>query len=170
MRPRHPHHLQHYGPPISTVARFTIAEYDCMIEAGVFDAREKHRVELILGEIRDMRPVHPPHENALDLLMYWSIDHAPRDKVRIRVQNSLGVPELESVPQPDLLWVKQRDYSKARPTCCWWSKWPIPASITTAARRPSCMPRRGWPTTGSSMCGPESSKCTAARPRCGMAA
>lgn len=101
---------------MSTVARFTVAEYDRMIEAGVFEPAEDHRVELIHGEIREMSPIHPPHENALDLLMYWSIDHAPRDKVRVRVQNSLGFPEFESVPQPDLLWVKNRDYSRSRPT------------------------------------------------------
>ena len=101
---------------MSTVARFTIAEYDLMIEAGVFEPREDHRVELIRGEIREMSPIHPPQENGHDLLMYWSIDNAPRGKVRVRVQNSLGIPEFESVPQPNLLWVKKQDYSRARPT------------------------------------------------------
>jgi Uma2 family endonuclease len=87
-----------------------------MIEAGAFEPTEEHHVELIRGEIREMSPIHPPHENALDLLMYWSIDHVPRDAVRVRVQNSVGIPELESVPQPDLVWVRQRDYSKQRAT------------------------------------------------------
>lgn len=101
---------------MSTVAHVTIAEYDRMIAAGEFEPREEHYVELIRGEIRQMSPIYPPHEAALDHLMYWSIDNSPRDLVRVRNQNSLGIPELESVPQPDLFWVRKRDYSKTRPT------------------------------------------------------
>jgi Uma2 family endonuclease len=101
---------------MSTGTRITIEEYDRMIERGAFEPTEEHHVELIRGEIREMSPIHPPHENALDLLMYWSIDHARRNAVRVRVQNSVGIPELESVPQPDLAWVRQRDYSKQRAT------------------------------------------------------
>jgi Uma2 family endonuclease len=103
------------GNAMSTVAHVTIAEYDRMIEAGMFEPREEHYVELIRGEIREMSPIYPPHESALDILSYWSFDNAPRDLVWIRNQNSLGIPELESVPQPDLFWVRRRDYSKARP-------------------------------------------------------
>jgi Uma2 family endonuclease len=101
---------------MSTIARISIAEYDRMIAAGAFEPAEEHQVELIRGEIREMSPINPPHEDALDRLMYWSIDNVPRQEVRVRVQNSLGISELESVPQPDLIWVRQRDYSKQRPT------------------------------------------------------
>ncbi len=100
---------------MSTIAHVKIDEYDRMIEAGMFVPREEHYVELIRGEIRQMSPIYPPHEAALDKLSYWSIDNAPRDAAWIRNQNSLGIPELESVPQPDLFWVRKRDYSKARP-------------------------------------------------------
>lgn len=100
---------------MSTVAHVTIAEYDRMIEAGKFEPREEHHVELIRGEIIQMSPIYPPHESALDILSYWSFDNAPRETVWVRNQNSLGIPELESVPQPDLFWVSRRDYSKARP-------------------------------------------------------
>ena len=34
----------------------------------------------------------------------------------MRIQNSIGLPELESAPQPDIVWVKQRNYSRRRPT------------------------------------------------------
>jgi Uma2 family endonuclease len=101
---------------MSTGVRITVEEYDRMIAAGAFEPVEEHHVELIRGEIREMSPINPPHEDALDRLMYWSIDHCPRDQVRVRIQNSLGIPELESVPQPDLVWVRQRNYSKQRPT------------------------------------------------------
>ncbi len=99
-----------------TVARVSIAEYERMIGEGAFEPHEEHHVELIRGEIREMSPIYPPHEGALDYLVYWSIDNAPRDRVWIRNQNSLGIPELESIPEPDLFWVRKRDYSKVRPT------------------------------------------------------
>ena len=92
---------------MSTIAHVTIAEYDQMIETGQFEPREEHHVELIRGEVREMSPIYPPHEAALDNLSYWSFDSAPRETVWLRNQNSLGIPELESVPQPDLFWVAQ---------------------------------------------------------------
>ncbi len=101
---------------MSTDVRITIADYDRMIAEGEFEPVEEHRVELIRGEIREMSPINPPHENAVDRLMYWSLDNCPRDKVHVRLQHSLGIPELESVPQPDLAWVRQRSYRKQRPT------------------------------------------------------
>jgi len=99
-----------------TTAKFCIADYDRMLAAGIFDFPEKQRVELIRGELRMMSPINPPHETALDRLMYWSIDNAPRDKTWLRNQNSLGLVGLESVPQPDLFWVENKDYSQQRPT------------------------------------------------------
>jgi len=97
-------------------ANFSIPEYDRMLAAGIFDYPEKQRVELIQGELRMMSPINPPHETALDRLMCWSFDHAPRDQVLIRNQNSLGLLALQSVPQPDLFWVENKDYSQQRPT------------------------------------------------------
>jgi Uma2 family endonuclease len=34
----------------------------------------------------------------------------------VRVQNSIGIPSLDSVPHPDLAWVRKGDYRRARPT------------------------------------------------------
>ncbi|MCG8450526.1 MAG: Uma2 family endonuclease [Pirellulales bacterium] len=101
---------------MSTAAHFSIADYNRMIAAGVFEPREEHQVELIRGELHEMNPINPPHSEVVNLLMYWSIDHCPRDQVRVRSQDSLGLPALESVPQPDVFWVKARDYSRERPT------------------------------------------------------
>jgi Uma2 family endonuclease len=101
---------------VSTLARITVAEYDRMAECGVFDRDVRRRLELIQGEIREMNPIGPLHENAVDALAEWSLLSVPRQQVRVRVQNSLGLPGLESVPEPDLAWVARRDYSQARPT------------------------------------------------------
>lgn len=101
---------------MSTVARLSVEEYDRIIATGVFDHPVRRRVELVRGEIRDMNPIGPLHEDAVDLLAEWSFDSVPRMKVRVRVQNSIGLPELDTVPEPDLAWVRRRAYSRGRPT------------------------------------------------------
>ena len=40
---------------------------------------------------------------------------APRDKVRIRIQNSIGLPKFASVPEPDVAWVRRQSYRRSRP-------------------------------------------------------
>jgi Uma2 family endonuclease len=88
-----------------------------MIADGVFEGPiHRERVELIEGEIRRMSPIGPPHEDVVDLVSLWSFESVPRDTVRVRNQASVGLPELESVPQPDVAWVRARRYSRKRPT------------------------------------------------------
>ena len=101
---------------MSTIARLTLADYDRMIEAGVFDQGQRRRLEFIRGEIREMTPIGSPHEVIVDRLAEWSIENRPKDRVWVRVQNSIGLPSLESAPEPDLAWVRRRDYSRGRPT------------------------------------------------------
>lgn len=104
---------------MSTNSRLKIGQYDRMIAAGVFAPRpdgRRHRIELIEGELRDMSPIGPPHETVVDTLTEWSIEHAPRNAVRVRIQNSIGIPNLDTAPEPDIAWVKRRDYSTGRPT------------------------------------------------------
>ncbi len=101
---------------MSTIARLSLAEYDRMIAAGVFDERDKRRLELIRGELREMTPPGPEHDDLIDLLGEWSHAVVRPDDVRVRVQNSVGLPSLESAPQPDVAWVVKRSYRHARPT------------------------------------------------------
>lgn len=101
---------------MSTTVRLSLAEYDRMIACGVFDRRERLRLELIHGELRDMAPIGPDHEDILDLLLEWSMDEVPRQKIRVRVQNSIGFPPFDSAPEPDLVWVVKRSYRRGRPT------------------------------------------------------
>lgn len=101
---------------MSTIARLTLVEYDRMIECGVFDHGNRRRLEFIRGEIREMTPIGSVHEEIVDRLTIWSARNLPDDRVRVRVQNSVGLIELESVPEPDLAWVVQRSYKRARPT------------------------------------------------------
>ena len=101
---------------MSTVARLSITEYDRIIESGAFDGPNKRRIELIDGELREMTPIGPTHEETVDVLTEWSVDHTPRSEVRVRVQNSVGLPQLDSVPEPDIAWVSRRNYGKGRPS------------------------------------------------------
>jgi Uma2 family endonuclease len=101
---------------MSTDLHITVYQYERMIAEGAFIPSEEHRVELIRGEIREMSPIYPPHEDALDRLTEWSFDNAPRMQVRVRVQLSIELIGRQTVPQPDLAWVRRADYSKQRPT------------------------------------------------------
>ncbi|MGH7140351.1 MAG: Uma2 family endonuclease [Pirellulales bacterium] len=100
---------------MSTIAQFSIEEYDRMIESGVFDGSQRRRIELIRGEIREMTPIGPSHEDAVDFLTRWSTSVTPADKIRVRVQNSIGLPPLASAPEPDLAWVTEKSYRHGRP-------------------------------------------------------
>ena len=100
---------------MSTIARLSLADYDRMIEGGVFDRREQRRLEFIRGEIREMAPIGSVHEAVVDRLTEWSIKSLPEGKAWVRVQNSIGLPTLESAPEPDIAWVTRRDYLQGRP-------------------------------------------------------
>ena len=103
--------------------KFTVEQYDLMVGAGVFSrppaadtpGGDVPRVELLEGEIVMMSPIGPRHEEIVDRLNEWSAAAAPRGVARIRVQQSLGIPGRQSVPQPDIAWVRPRDYAASRP-------------------------------------------------------
>ncbi len=99
---------------MSTTVRITIEQFAEMIQRGDFDANAR-RIELIDGEIREMPVPNPPHEDKLRLMTEWSYDNIPRREVQIRGQSSIGLPALDSVPVPDLTWIRQADYSARRP-------------------------------------------------------
>src|SRR5688572_23279185 len=99
---------------MSTIPKFTIAAYDRLIERGMFDGPDRRRIELIHGELREMSPAGPFHEDLIRILNHWSFTNAPRD-VHIRVQCSIGLVELDSVPEPDIAWVRSGRYRKQRP-------------------------------------------------------
>jgi Uma2 family endonuclease len=101
---------------MSTIAHLTLAQYDRTIEAGVFDRRERLRLEFIRGEIREMNPIGSLHEVVVDRLTEWSVRRLPKGKAWVRVQNSIGLPDLGSAPEPDIAWVARRDYTGGRPT------------------------------------------------------
>jgi Uma2 family endonuclease len=56
------------------------------------------------------------HEDYVDYLTDWSQDVLPRKKARLRVQQTVGMAELESIPLPDIAWVARRRYQDRRPS------------------------------------------------------
>lgn len=96
---------------MSTIARFSLAEYDRIVETGALD---KRRLELVRGEIREMAPIGPMHEDVVDILNEWSFDKVSK-RARVRIQQSVGLPELDSAPEPDVAWVRPRRYGQERP-------------------------------------------------------
>ena len=92
------------------------AEYDRMIQRGVFDARAQRRLEFIRGEILEMTPIGTPHQEVVARLVSWSAPILVAGEARLWVQSSPGFPELESAPQPDVAWVAERNYWSSRPT------------------------------------------------------
>ena len=100
---------------MSAATRIALAEYDRMIAEGHFaQGTKRDRIELIDGELRPMSPIGPIHERLVDILNDWSLTALPRGAVWVRIQNSVGIPELDSAPEPDVCWVRRKDYSKGR--------------------------------------------------------
>lgn len=100
---------------MSSVAHFTLAQYELMAEAGVFDGKHRQRVEFIRGEIREMTPIGIGHAAVVDRLSRWSFEHLPARRAWVRIQGTLTVPVLESAPEPDVLWLVPKDYSQGHP-------------------------------------------------------
>lgn len=97
------------------IHRFSLAEYDRMIECNAFDTVEDRRVELIYGALRELSPPGPLHEHVIDFLTRWCVQHTAADEVRVRIQNSIGIPVLDSAPQPDVALVREKSYRQGRP-------------------------------------------------------
>ena len=99
---------------MSTLLRLTVSEYDMMVESGAFDQLDR-RIELIYGELHSMNPAGPIHDDFIGFLTHWSIENTSRKDVLVRIQSGLSLPEQESRPEPDVLWVKPRRYLDRHP-------------------------------------------------------
>ena len=100
----------------SMAVRFTLTEFARMAEAGVFDNRERVRIELIEGEIREMMsPTNPPHGNTHQRLIAWAFRKIPADIGTVFSQYSLQLTATESVLEPDLYVAVPTDYAQRWP-------------------------------------------------------
>ena len=87
--------------------KVTLAEYERMAEAGVFEPDA--RIELIRGEIIDMTPPGPDHETSVTRLTLLFVEQCHRRAVVWPQGNGISIPQSESRPQPDITILKWRD-------------------------------------------------------------
>ena len=103
-------------PPVAPPVRFTVDEYDRMIEQGVIE--EGSRCELIQGLIVAKAPKTPHHEYAANktfefLFRLKIIDELQRDatgdgqeRCRVRKEAPLRLPDQASAPEPDVMLLR----------------------------------------------------------------
>ena len=100
---------------MSVGLHLTVAEFDRMAEQGAFDHLNR-KIELIRGELREMNPAGPFHDGLITYLTNWSVLAAAPHAMLVTSQTGLSLPELESRPEPDLLWLRNANYRTRHPT------------------------------------------------------
>jgi len=101
---------------MSAIAKLSLAEYERIVACGVFDWPNNRRIELIRGVMRELPRKSPDECDAVDRLCAWSFRQLSVDAFRIRVRNPLAFASIDSEPEPDIAWVKKKNYAHAHPT------------------------------------------------------
>ncbi|MCY2985643.1 MAG: Uma2 family endonuclease [Planctomycetota bacterium] len=99
---------------MSTHLHLTTSDYNRMVELGAFDHLNR-KIELIRGEICEMNPAGPIHDDLIAFLLNWSVRSTDPSIIRVTVQTGLELIELDSRPEPDLLWVRAGRYLDRHP-------------------------------------------------------
>ena len=109
--------VEQAAEPTTGVRPYTIslAEYDQMIEAGIFD--HIFRLELIRGELIEHMPPGQEHESCVARLHLVMAEIVARHAIIWPHGNSIGIPDSNSRPQPDITLLRWRDdlYRGKRP-------------------------------------------------------
>ncbi len=100
---------------MSTALHLTAKEFDRMVERGAFDHLQR-KIELIRGELREMNPAGPIHDGLIIYLTNWSAREVSKYFLLVACQTGLDLPELESKPEPDLMWLRSDRYLKRHPS------------------------------------------------------
>ncbi|HEV2968628.1 MAG TPA: Uma2 family endonuclease [Pirellulales bacterium] len=100
---------------MSTIAKLSLPEYERIVATGVFDGKNKRRIELIWGELREMNPIGSEHAMVLNRLTQWSFRTAG-ERIWLRIQDPIAISSAESEPEPDLVWAKPKDYTAHHPS------------------------------------------------------
>ena len=92
----------------------TLSEYDTMVNLGVFNHVDR-KVELIRGELVEMNPAGPVHDDFVTYLNNWSFSSSDPATTFITAQTGIDLPEQESRPEPDIFWVQKKRYRERHP-------------------------------------------------------
>jgi Uma2 family endonuclease len=101
---------------MSAIAKLSVKEYERIVATGVFDGKNRRRVELIRGELREMSPIGPAHNQIVAWLNKWSMRNIPTDDVGVRIQSSLALSDADCEPEPDIVWVSSDNFLAENPT------------------------------------------------------
>ena len=100
---------------MSTELHLTAEEFDRMVECGAFDHLNR-KIELIRGELREMNPAGPLHDDLIMYLNNWSARSTSPELFMVTSQTGLDLVTLDSRPEPDLLWVRAARYHQRHPS------------------------------------------------------
>ena len=99
---------------MTSILHLSLAEYDSMVRVGAFDRIER-KIELIRGELLEMNPAGPIHDDLITYLNNWSVRNADPERTLITSQTGLDLPEVQSRPEPDLMWIRATRYRDHHP-------------------------------------------------------
>jgi len=100
---------------MSTGLHLTSDEFDRMVECGAFDHLNR-KIELLRGELREINPAGPLHDDLITYLTNWSVLAASKESILVTSQTGLDLAELSSRPEPDLLWLRRARYCDRHPS------------------------------------------------------
>jgi Uma2 family endonuclease len=129
--------------------RFTRAEYERLIDLGVFQPGED--IELIGGELMVAEPQGAPHYTAIRKTAK-ALEAAFGPGWDVRTEGPIGLDD-ESEPEPDVAVVPggPDDYARAHPRVpSSRSRWPSRAWLSIGSARAVSTPGPVWLTTGCS--------------------
>lgn len=100
---------------MSTGLHLSSEEYDRMVRCGAFDHLNR-KIELIRGELREMNPAGPLHDDLITYLTNWSVLAASKESILVTSQTGLDLADQDSRPEPDLLWLRSARYRERHPS------------------------------------------------------
>ena len=100
---------------MSSSLHLSVPEYDHMVRCGAFAAIGR-KVELIRGELTEMNPAGPLHDDLIVYLTNWSFRCIDPASTLVTSQTGLDLPDLVSRPEPDLMWLRFARYRDHHPT------------------------------------------------------
>ena len=92
----------------------TVDEFDQMVDRGAFDHLNR-RIELIRGELFEIDPSGPLHDDLIMYLTSWSARATAPQEISVTSQTGLRLEQSNSRPEPDLMWVRAARYRTAHP-------------------------------------------------------
>jgi len=99
---------------MTSILHLSLAEYDSMVRVGAFDRIER-KIELIRGELLEMNPAGPIHDDLITYLTNWSVRNSDPERTLITSRTGLNLPEVQSRPEPDLMWIRASRYRDHHP-------------------------------------------------------